>query len=226
MSKRSFVIYESWGAMIGLMSDETAGQFIKAITKYAFDGIYPTFENSDVEYAFGKLQSLIDLDIEKYEAKKKRIEAARLSHENKLKTNKEPQKLKSELKSEQPELKSELKSEQKKEQSELKSVLKSELKTSGVTVTVTDTVSPKGDKTNKPVRHKYGEYAHVLLTDSDYNKLCEDYGDIETGKAIRFLDEYKERKGYKSKNDYLTIKKWVLDAVREEKRKSDDWSDA
>jgi len=88
------------------------------------------------------------------------------------------------------------------------------------------TTASKKDKTNKPIRHKYGEYAHVLLTDSDYNKLCEDYGDIETGKAIRYLDEYKERKGYKSKNDYLTIKKWVFDAVRKEKCKSDDWSDA
>ena len=87
------------------------------------------------------------------------------------------------------------------------------------------------ERKEKEPRHKYGEYAHVLLTDSEYNRLCNDYGDIETGEAIRYLDEYKERKGYKSKNDNLTMRKWVFDAVKEDKAKKpkselDEWRDA
>ena len=88
----------------------------------------------------------------------------------------------------------------------------------------------QGEKRKEP-RHKYGEYAHVALTDTEYNRLCNDYGDIETGEAIRYLDEYKERKGYKSKNDNLTLRKWVFDAVKEDKAKKpkselDEWRDA
>ena len=48
----------------------------------------------------------------------------------------------------------------------------------------------------------------------------ETYGQKTTDDCIRFLDEYIEMKGYKAKNHYLCIKKWVLDAVKEQRRKS------
>lgn len=69
----------------------------------------------------------------------------------------------------------------------------------------------------KPEKHIYGEYNHVRLTDDEYQKLCTEYGDSETGKAIRFLDEYIEMKGYKAKSHYLCIRKWVFDALKREK---------
>lgn len=69
----------------------------------------------------------------------------------------------------------------------------------------------------KPEKHIYGEYNHVRLTDDEYQKLCTEYGDAETGKAIRFLDEYIEMKGYKAKSHYLCIRKWVFDAVKRDK---------
>ena len=65
----------------------------------------------------------------------------------------------------------------------------------------------------KPKRTRRGEYNHVLLTDEEYQKLQKEYGNAD--ELIRFLDEYKEMKGYKCKNDYLAIRKWVVDAVRE-----------
>lgn len=65
----------------------------------------------------------------------------------------------------------------------------------------------------KPKRTRRGEYNHVLLTDEEYQKLQKEYGNAD--ELIRFLDEYKEMKGYKCKNDYLAIKKWVVDAVKE-----------
>jgi hypothetical protein len=67
----------------------------------------------------------------------------------------------------------------------------------------------------KPTKHKRGEYSHVLLTDDQEAKLIDEYGEILTLKAITYLDEYIEMKGYKAKNHYLCIKKWVIDAVRE-----------
>ena len=72
----------------------------------------------------------------------------------------------------------------------------------------------------KPVKHKKGEYGHVLLTEEQEEKLIDEYGSILAVKAITFLDEYIEMKGYKAKNHYLAIKKWVIDAVMEREPKS------
>lgn len=79
-----------------------------------------------------------------------------------------------------------------------------------------DTATPTPTrKKDKPVKHKRGEYGHVLLTDEQEQKLMDEYGEIVTIKAIEFLDEYIEEKGYKAKNHYLTIRRWVIDAVKE-----------
>ena len=74
-------------------------------------------------------------------------------------------------------------------------------------------------KTKKSIKHKHGEYQHVLLTDSEFNKLAEDFGEDTRSKLIKFLDEYIEMKGYKAKNHNLAIRKWVVDAVKEQESK-------
>lgn len=68
-------------------------------------------------------------------------------------------------------------------------------------------------KKTKPVKHKYGEYKHVLLTENEYNNLSNEFGADVRDKAIKFLDEYIEEKGYKSKSHNLAIRRWVIDAV-------------
>ena len=65
----------------------------------------------------------------------------------------------------------------------------------------------------KQPKHKHGEYNHVLLTDDEYGNLCTEYGKEITEKAVKYLDEYIEMKGYKAKSHYLCMKKWVYDAV-------------
>lgn len=71
----------------------------------------------------------------------------------------------------------------------------------------------------KEQKHTYGEYKHVRLTDKEYNNLCQDFGDIQTADAIRYLDEYIEMKGTKYKSHNLALRKWVFDAVREKTQK-------
>jgi len=66
-------------------------------------------------------------------------------------------------------------------------------------------------------KHIYGEYSHIKLTDKERDRLFADYGESQTLEAIKYLDEYKERKGYTSKNDNLTLRKWVFDAVKKDK---------
>jgi predicted phage replisome organizer len=74
------------------------------------------------------------------------------------------------------------------------------------------------DINNKNIKHKYGEYQNVLLTDKEYQSLKKDYDNYE--ELIKYLDEYVEMKGYKAKSHYLCIKKWVVDAVKGNSKKN------
>lgn len=79
-----------------------------------------------------------------------------------------------------------------------------------------DSCNVSFDEGKKTVKHKKGEYGHVLLSEEEEEKLIEEYGCILAVKAITFLDEYIEtKKDYKSDNHYITIKKWVIKAVME-----------
>ena len=79
----------------------------------------------------------------------------------------------------------------------------------------------KEDEELKEVKNIYGEYKHVLLTDKERDKLMNEYGEAETSKAIKFLDEYIEEKGYKAKSHYLSIRRWVFDAIKKDKPKQE-----
>lgn len=78
---------------------------------------------------------------------------------------------------------------------------------------------PPSSKSKKPVKHKHGEFQNVLLTDSEYKKLSDEYGERLIDKAIIFLDEYIEEKGYKSKSHNLAIRRWVIDAIKDREKK-------
>lgn len=71
----------------------------------------------------------------------------------------------------------------------------------------------------KEAKHTYGEYKHVKLTDTEITRLNNAIGGELTQACITYLDEYIEMKGYKAKNHYLCIKKWVIDAVQERQPK-------
>lgn len=78
---------------------------------------------------------------------------------------------------------------------------------------------PAKEPKEEPVKHKHGEFQHVLLTDDEFEKLAKDFGVELRDKAIRFLDEYIEETGYKKKSHNLTIRRWVIDAVKEKEQK-------
>lgn len=63
---------------------------------------------------------------------------------------------------------------------------------------------------DKDMKHKYGEYKHVLLTDEQYKKIQEKTGDIK--KWVKDLDEGIEIHKYKYSNHYLVILKWYAKA--------------
>ena len=73
----------------------------------------------------------------------------------------------------------------------------------------------KEDK--KPVKHKYGEYNNVLLSDDELEKLKTKYSDYE--EKIDDLSFYIASKGAKYQSHYLTILSWDRKKQKEEKQK-------
>lgn len=78
-------------------------------------------------------------------------------------------------------------------------------------------------KPSRPSKHKHGEFSHVLLTDEEFDKLQIDFDNADD--LITYLDEYKEMKGVSYKSDYLAIRKWVVNAVKEKNRRNKDTSE-
>lgn len=71
-------------------------------------------------------------------------------------------------------------------------------------------------------RHKHGEYGHVLLTDKQYAKLIDDYGEQPTLLAIKKVDEYCQQYGKSYKDYNLTIRKWGYDGIKTNKSSGND----
>ena len=79
----------------------------------------------------------------------------------------------------------------------------------------------KESKEVKEVKNIYGEYKHVKLTQKEFDRLVNDYGESETLAAIKFLDEYiQEKPSYKSKDHNLAMRRWVFNAVKEWRAKN------
>lgn len=72
------------------------------------------------------------------------------------------------------------------------------------------------------VRHKYGEYKNVLLSDAEYEKLQTEFPhDYEA--RIEALSAYIETKGEKYKNHLAVIRNW---ARRDEEKNKKDTSES
>jgi hypothetical protein len=66
----------------------------------------------------------------------------------------------------------------------------------------------------KQAKVKYAEF--VSMTEREYQRLVEDYGEPAVLKFIEILDNYKGSKGKTYKNDYRAILSWVIEKVRKE----------
>ena len=62
-------------------------------------------------------------------------------------------------------------------------------------------------KKSKPVKHKYGEYNNVLLTDDELEKLKNEYPDYQ--ERIERLSSYVASTGKSYKSHYATIRNWA-----------------
>jgi hypothetical protein len=63
----------------------------------------------------------------------------------------------------------------------------------------------------KEIKIKYKD--NITLTEKENEKLVTEFGDLLVKKCYDFLSSYKIEKSYSTKSDYLTIRRWVVDAV-------------
>lgn len=70
-----------------------------------------------------------------------------------------------------------------------------------------DEPEPSPSKKTKPVKHKYGEYKNVLLTDDELKKIQTEYPDYK--ERIERLSSYVASTGKKYKSHYATIRNWA-----------------
>lgn len=67
---------------------------------------------------------------------------------------------------------------------------------------------PEKAKPEKQIKHKYGNFQHVFLTDEDYARLQDDFPDLP--ERIQRLDDYLENNPSKHyANHNLTIRSWA-----------------
>lgn len=76
----------------------------------------------------------------------------------------------------------------------------------------------------KKVKHKYGEYNNVLLTDDELSKLKTEYSDYE--ERIERLSSYIASKGAKYKSHYATIRNWARKDKQQEKPKNSSYAES
>lgn len=206
--KNSFVLYTEQKAIFDKLSDEQAGKLIKSIYEYVEKG---KIDNIDeiTNIIITPFITVLDKDMQKYEdIKKKRAEAGAKGVKQKLANQANAKSVKQKL-ANQAVYDNEYVNDDEyvsiKEKENIKEKALSETK-----VSTSDTA--------KASKHKYGEYKHVLLKDEELQKLQKDYSNWED--LIKYLDEYIEMKGYKAKSHYLAIKKWVVEAIKKNKSKS------
>ena len=70
-----------------------------------------------------------------------------------------------------------------------------------------DESAPPPPKSSKPIKHKYGEYNNVLLTDDELENLKAEYPDW--AERIERLSSYVASTGKAYKSHYATIRNWA-----------------
>ena len=76
---------------------------------------------------------------------------------------------------------------------------------------------------SKPIRHKYGEYKNVVLSDEDMEKLKKEFPE-DYEERIERLSSYIASKGIPYKNHLATIRNWARrDETKKTKKEKDSW---
>ena len=223
MDKRSFVVYDAWTVLLDGMDEQSVGTIVKAICAKKLEHAY-AIADPILASVFGMMEVELDAAAEKYARVCERRAAAG-------KLGGRPRKVEKPTEDTESNSFSEKANESKRKLNENEN--ENENESPSETVSPSETTSPTGKnkniarkartRTRKPAeeqKHKRGEFGHVLLTDAEYDRLCNEKGKDETDAAIRVVDEYIEVKGVNPyRNFTLVLRKWGYRAAAEQAAK-------
>ncbi len=203
--KKSFLVYHDTKKMIDVLTDEQAGRLFKALFNFAIYGEVTDFSKDGMLFmAFGFMSAQMERDGIKYEKKCEKNRQIAMEREKK----------KREKNSTNVNERTRTYTNSTDTDTETDNDTDTEKDTDTDTDTETDTnkLSDKSGhtpKSSKSKKRKFGEYGHVRLTDEEYQRLCDDYGQETVNSYIAKCDEYCEIKPKTYGNYNLAIRNWL-----------------
>ena len=183
MCRKSFIVYSEWIYNLSLLTDEQAGILFRALLAYSNETELPEM-NPETKMCFSFMKAQIDRDNEKYEQVcAKRSEAGKKSAEKRWGTQEDVTNV-----------------------IFVKDEITNDNYNDNVDVNENDTDNKKKVK-EKPVKHKYGQYSHVMLSDEEMDKLKAEFP-YNWQFWIDKVDSYCESHGTSYKNYLATIRNW------------------
>ena len=202
-----FKFYSAWGDGIQELTDEEAGRLIKAVCKFAEDG--KVEQPAGVErILFAMVVKQMKQDAEHAEkVSSVRAEARRGKGQMKSNDSVENQMLSNDINSYQL-----ITNDNNENQMLSNDAIKNkELRTNNSEQRIKnqEQESRVNARDKKPIKHKRGQFQHVLLTDEEYGKLVDQFPE-DFRMRIQNLDNYLENNRKKHyDNHYLTILNWA-----------------
>lgn len=212
MTKNSFILYTEYMENIEMLNMEQRGILLTALMSYQMQTDLPEMD-AVTKMCFSFVKARIDRDNESYDEK------CRKNAENGAKGGR-PKKANGSSKKRTVSKKSERFFEKpKKADTDTDNEPDNDLKEKDV--------SNDTSKKKAPEKIAFGEFQNVKLTMDEYARLANDYGETMRKDCIAFLDEYIGEKNYKSNSHYLAIRRWVVNAVKDQtaRRKRGDPKD-
>lgn len=181
MAKSSFTISLSFYNPISMLSDEQLGKLFRAIFQYQLGLEVDIGTDKDVCMAFEFFRSQFEEEHKKY------MHRVQVNRENGRKGGKA----------------------KKKQQTD-----QTEVTTSSETSDSEQMGANEANRLPNPIppkniKVKYGDF--VRMTEGEYSKLVNSYGEDGAKELVTMLDNYKASSGKKYKDDYRAILSWVVD---------------
>ena len=195
MAQEKITFYRRWSETTKDLPADARLEVYDAIVQYAFEGTIREFGSSLAKVAFQFIKQEIDNDNKRQaEISAKRRSAGKQGGAPKNNRNA-------------------LRNKEQEEPAELISAPTQQGNLFGDVEPVEQQEKPK--KPTKPSKHKYAEF--VLLTDVEYQKLVDTYGEEGAQWMVTKLDNYKAARGMTYKSDYRAILNWVTKQYEKEK---------
>lgn len=217
--KDGYIFYKDWeNIFFSLRTDKERSELLRAIFDLISRGKHTNFKADGLRVAYAVIVDTLSRDCKKWDAVcKKRSEAGKKGGRPKSTSKQKNQTKAKKANAFFDKQKNQTKPKKAKKADMVKDMVKDKVKDMVrerdiYTASQSEALTP-AEKNQRP----YGEYMHVLLSDVQYGRLIEDFGNKKTAEYIRRVDEYTQQTGKEYKDYYLTIRKWIREDEKRER---------